>query len=1295
MIHTCGICGRKFSRKLNLKRHQSRFHNNTPTINCSICKISFDSVEKYKEHRELNHNKTDCEPFQIIQTALNRTLITYSKECKNSNSFDDLKHQEFVDDMTRVLNFETSEKSAVKFSLVVTASFTQHDYFSNVDITEEFILRSGAFEYFDLQSDTNDISVSSAITEVEKRAEELCLQGSNWVLEEILKIDIEIGVLKPLRVGQSTSIYDLNISNTHMSKHLINFKNLDQFCFLYCVVHSLFGDKIEDILDLDRYKDFFNIFNVEGIDFPISLEQIKIFLKQNQHLDLNISILYMETKSESAQDRSQSDKKTSALYPYAIDLGGGQHQVNLLLHQYFIDKVPINHFCLITDVDRFIRTKYQNDNDDSSYSNSFYCLRCLLSFKSASDKERHMETCSKGSKLQKSVFPNPGEKMKFTHHKRKVPAPIVGYLDFESILTPIENECSCRSDKCRHKCSCEAQNLKKCECASFTIKKNIHLPIAYSLVFVSSKNELICDKSYFGSDAAENLVEFILSKQEDLNLLCQEYREKPLLTEEEQLKHDRAVNCYLCGVDFKKGVVKVLDHDHLTGDVIGAACQTCNLNRVAFEKIDIYLHNGGRYDFKLILKALSKVTGITKQKISVLPKNNETFRTISIGKFTFKDSLDHLQGSLDQLAKDLAETPNFKYELFEQSSLLSEFSQEKRDELLFLLTRGKSVFPYEYCTSKEKMEKTTALPPIEQFYSTLSGKNISEEDYRIGQKIWQDFNVESLRDYALIYCRTDTLLLAEVFQEYRSCGYEAFGLDPSFYMGTPGYAMDCMLYFTGVELDLLSDPDMTNFSERAVRGGMSLISTRYCEGETRLSEPGKHIAYWDANSLYSSTQQFKLPISNYEWIVGEELEKISTVQAITEMETDGEEGFLFEVDLDYDQDIDLHYKHNHMTLAPYTAELSLDDLSPYNRELYESQCPNKSYQATKLLATFHPRKNYVCHLKNLQYYLANGLKLKCVHKVLKFNQSNYLSDFIDKCITMRTETKSPLKKKQYKLINNATYGKFIEDPRKYGKINIVFTESKCKNNILKPSFKKFFIIDEDCVVIEHTPYEVVFNRPYPVGVAILELSKLFMFRLYYDVFQHYFGVDNTDLLFTDTDSFCLQLTTKNFLKDMKQLDFLFDFSKYPKNHPLYSTENAGRAFYFKDELAGQFVAGSFCGLRPKCYSIKVHELNLETMAADDLNMFSQKQAAKGVKRNIIHNHLKFGDYVECLKTGVSKSINYQSITSLKHQLYSTAHKKIGLAAMDSKRYIFNCGIHSASYGSLLINKEGRCPFCQL
>ena len=140
----------------------------------------------------------------------------------------------------------------------------------------------------------------------------------------------------------------------------------------------------------------------------------------------------------------------------------------------------------------------------------------------------------------------------------------------------------------------------------------------------------------------------------------------------------------------------------------------------------------------------------------------------------------------------------------------------------------KGVYPYDYVKSIEQL-KETKLPPKEAFYSILYNEEISDEDYQHALNVWDNFDCQTLQDYHDLYLKSDVLLLADVFENFRKTCLKYYKLDPCHYYTAPGLAWDACLKLTKQELQLLTDYDMLMMFEKGIRGGISHISKRYAE----------------------------------------------------------------------------------------------------------------------------------------------------------------------------------------------------------------------------------------------------------------------------------------------------------------------------------------------------------------------------------------------------------------------------------------------------------------------------------
>ena len=199
--------------------------------------------------------------------------------------------------------------------------------------------------------------------------------------------------------------------------------------------------------------------------------------------------------------------------------------------------------------------------------------------------------------------------------------------------------------------------------------------------------------------------------------------------------------------------------------------------------------------------------------------------------------------------------------------------------------------------------------------------------------------------------------------------------------------------------------------------------------------PSKYIMYLDANNLYGWEMSQHLPTGNFKWMTDK---KIKTID-LEKYKADGKKGLILEVDLEYPQE--LHDLHNDYPVHTEKVRVSNDMLSGYCRKIAEKYNISIGL-VSKLIPTLKDKKEYVLHYQNLQLYLDLSLKIKKVHRVLKFEQSPWLKQFIDFNTEKRKHAKNAFEKDFFKLMNNSVFGKTMENLRKRVDVRLVTDEKK-------------------------------------------------------------------------------------------------------------------------------------------------------------------------------------------------------------------------------------------------------------
>ena len=189
----------------------------------------------------------------------------------------------------------------------------------------------------------------------------------------------------------------------------------------------------------------------------------------------------------------------------------------------------------------------------------------------------------------------------------------------------------------------------------------------------------------------------------------------------------------------------------------------------------------------------------------------------------------------------------------------------------FVLLLRKAVYPYEYKDTWEKFSEIS-LPSKEDFYSNLNMEDISDIDYRHANNVFKVFKLENLGDYHDLYVQSDTLLLADVFNNFRDMFLKEYELDPAHFLLLPGLAWQACLKKTNIELELLTDYDMLLMVEEGIRGGICHSIHRYAKANNKYmknynnNEESSYIQYLDANNLYGWAMSKKLPVNIFKWI---------------------------------------------------------------------------------------------------------------------------------------------------------------------------------------------------------------------------------------------------------------------------------------------------------------------------------------------------------------------------------------------------------------------------------------------
>ena len=529
-------------------------------------------------------------------------------------------------------------------------------------------------------------------------------------------------------------------------------------------------------------------------------------------------------------------------------------------------------------------------------------------------------------------------------------------------------------------------------------------PFLCSYIICSREGIIVEEETILGLDCAEV---FLTKITEAADRLCGSLSPgMPMkISRQDRVTLLNAKSCHICGQAFQASQVKVIDHDHLTGKVLGAAHQDCNINRREQQKMTAFCHNMGGYDSHFLIRAVADKPKCIRH-MDGLPLNMEKFKTLTINhNVKFVDSMSFLPSNLSALTKQL-QASGCKFEFMND---MVETPREKE-----LLVR-KGVFPYHCATSIERLYNTLSLPPKQDFYNELDCSDISDEDYTHAHRVWQEFLPKSLLEYAVIYVKTDVRLLAEIVFDLREKIWRDFELDICAYLSLPMLSKDMWLKHTGAEIDLLYDQEMCQLIMANIRGGLSFINTRSAgegsiHGNLERELFTSRMFYLDANNLYGKAMTLPLPHKDFRWMTGPE---ILAFDPVRDIQTSSSRGFILEVDLEYPES--LHERHHCFPLAAEKLDITEELLSPYSMQGLREVYGASEHRATKLTSTFLDKKNYLVHGFNLKFYLQMGLKLKKIHRIITFTQSKSIAPYIDYCTQQRKLAKTETEKNYWKV----------------------------------------------------------------------------------------------------------------------------------------------------------------------------------------------------------------------------------------------------------------------------------------
>ena len=1007
-------------------------------------------------------------------------------------------------------------------------------------------------------------------------------EGSNLQFERVNELIIPFAKFQPL----GGSSYMPLPARLHNKKAIVNMKNEDQECFKWCVTRALNPAECHQERVTDELRRQSEKLDWSGLSFPTTLREIDAFEKKNE---LAIFVFGFDG---------------DFVFPLRRSKQRDQRVIDLLL----LTEENKTHYCWIKNLNRLLNSQVTNHKE-----NKEYCRNCLNHF-TPEKLAIHQESCLSFDAI-KIKMPSKDSTMRFRNYNRKMEFPYVFYADFEARLEKVESA---------------TPNPSK----SFTQIIQKHKPVSFCIHLVSDywkPKPILYRAKSDDEDVGKKFVEVL---RDFLKTLHEKTPKKPMEFDRKDAENFRAAtHCFICKKPFEKAKDKVRDHCHFTGKFRGAAHSKCNLMFRVPNFVPVFFHNLKNYDAHFIVKALGTVPGDTKcianneEKYISFSKKfkvwEDEFKSKSM-EARFLDSAAFMSDALANLVKNL-EDDNF-----------NQTKKVFKDK--WKLFQKKGVFPYEWLDTVEKF-KETSLPEKEAFFSQLDGKGISEDEWEYAKRVWTEMGMKNMGEYHDAYLKSDVTELADVMEEFRNVCRTNYGLDPAWYYTTPGLAWDSALKLTGVELELLTDPDMLLFFERGIRGGVSTIFHRRAQANNKYmkdfdeNQPSVFVPYWDANSLYGWAMTQPLPVCGFSWLNKYGLEEWREIPCI------------LEVDIDIPEE--LHDKFNDFPPLPEKVEMN---------------------GVNKLIPNLWNKRKIVVHKRALIQALELGCVLKKVWRGLQFRERPWLKEFIELNTKLRQEAKTQFGKDFFKLMSNSVFGKTMENLRNRKTIELVESEKRFLKLAAKSNYSHSTRFAENLLGVHMKKTVIYFDKPVYVGQAILDISKTLMYDFHYNYVMKKWP--EAQLCFTDTDSLLYKIETEDLFEDISEdVAEKFDTADFAEDHPkvldgTLKRMNKKVLGMMKDETAGRQIE-DFVGLGAKCYSI---------LEAD-----REKKRCKGIKKGTI-KRMSHKDWVTCLQSEKTLMKQMTCFRSKKHEISTVVLNKIALTAEDDKRVILADGISTLAYG---------------
>ena len=664
--------------------------------------------------------------------------------------------------------------------------------------------------------------------------------------------------------------------------------------------------------------------------------------------------------------------------------------------------------------------------------------------------------------------------------------------------------------------------------------------------------------------------------------------------------------------------------------------------------------DGGESDWERVEKGKRKAAKKCKHKIPNL---------------VLLDSYKFFASSLSKLGQDLACSVNVDNPHEKVFPLIDQHRKQVGYEEFFTWDdlSKKSVFPYSLFVDETFLD-TTALPSQNMWIDDFTEKKIDDESYAVAKDIWEKLERWSLKKGFLMtmkifhnyYLEQDVLILASVVLSLSNYLFDEFQLDIASFVTLASFTWAAFMKYCRPNLEQLTDQNMFVFFEESCLGGIVQNSKKKIFANNKeissydSNKPLSYITFMDANSLYATSMGYALAHENFKFYTDNETKTFEKKVIYENLAVTWSDECAYKelcpidkvvknvgLTIKCDLSIPDHLHEMFNSLPPIATRLCVKNklLSPMQKKIKEALGKGEE-KIEKIVLTLGKKRNVVLDYRLLKLYIDLGIEVRKIKRVVSYYQSTYLNDYIKMNGEKRRQAKTKSFSHLIKAILNLIYGKSLANKRDRLNVKMVLGETQFKKEVNRGSFVRYMEFSETCGLAVHQKKSFYADNPVYIASNILSISKLIMFRFYYQTLLPCMNKRHISTIagYLDTDSFLLyhefgsNATDKSIYPAYREIASSLDVSTMPESHPFfnldiseterqsllqYRIDCAGVFGLFKNECPNNAIEAFLCH-KSKAYLIRLAIEaygSPEVIAAEVIEAIEANGTAEAIKTN--------------------------------------------------------------------------------